>query len=82
MRTYGHNALIGDSSFYNELQHLGEKTIHKRIAAAEARRIRPQAEEAFRSGDYGKAAELYGSIEPSLTPTEAKKLAFARSKLK
>lgn len=82
LKSYGHQALLGNGDFFDQLKTLGKKIIHNRIDEDRAERIRPQAEEAFRSGDYGKAAELYGSIEPSLTPTEAKKLAFARSKLK
>ena len=42
--------------------------------------MRPKAEEAFRNGDYRRAAELYEEIVPRLTPAEAKKLALARKR--
>lgn len=45
-----------------------------------AEQIRPQAESAFRRGDYAKAAELCGLMRERLSPAEAKKLAFAEAR--
>lgn len=44
------------------------------------RQVRPKAEEAFRLGHFGYAAELYGRIYPRLTSTEKKKLKMAQRK--
>ena len=44
-----------------------------------AQQVKPRAETAFREKRYAEAAELYGSIAEALSPTELKKLSFARS---
>ena len=78
----GGPALQGNINFYQVLEAESDYLVERRLVKSKAERTRPKAEEAFRSNDYKKAAELYGSIEQSLTPTELKKLAFARSKSK
>lgn len=45
-----------------------------------AYQVRPKAADAFRHKDYAKAAALYESILPSLSPAEIGKLKYARSR--
>ena len=45
-----------------------------------AEQIRPNADAAFRSGDYRRAAELYEKIRPRLSAEEIKKLALAKAR--
>lgn len=45
-----------------------------------AAQLRPQAEDAFRRGDYRKASELYAQIRECLTPAEIKKLSIAQAR--
>jgi len=45
-----------------------------------ADQLRPQADEAFRTGDYAAAANLYAQIRGRLTPAEIKKLKFAEER--
>lgn len=45
-------------------------------------KLRPQAEQAFREGNYSKAAELDGRIRERLSPAEVKKLAFAEARVR
>jgi hypothetical protein len=40
--------------------------------------VSPEAREAFRRKEYGRAAELYESIRDRLTPAEIKKLEYAQ----
>jgi hypothetical protein len=44
--------------------------------------LRPQAEDAFRRGDYSKAIELYRRLSERLSPVEVKKLALAEKRVR
>lgn len=45
-----------------------------------AEQTRPLADQAFRSGDYSLALELYSRIGECLTPAERRKLEYARAR--
>jgi hypothetical protein len=45
-----------------------------------ASHVRPKTEAAFRERRYREAADLYEKIRARLTPTEVKKLEFARKR--
>lgn len=78
LKTYGDKALRGDSVMFQWLNNYIEKYWAERKAA----QIRPKAEEAFRTKDYSKAADLYKSIEGCLTSAEEKKMKYALKKMK
>lgn len=78
----GFAAAHGDAETFRRLHENGVKRVRKRVEASMARRVRPKAEEAFRRADYQRAAELYTSIEPSLSKVELHKLAIARERSK
>lgn len=70
-------ALNGDTHFYALLE--TERKRRSKAYALEvlAGNVRPQAEEAFRRGDYALAVELYSQIKECLSPAELKKLSMA-----
>jgi hypothetical protein len=50
---------------------------------AETEKKRLQAEAAFRNGEYGRVVSIYAELSPvDLTPTDQKRLAIARKRLK
>jgi hypothetical protein len=80
VRQYGDQALRGDSPTFGALA--AQRAAMGKALAEEtlAHQIRPKAEAAFRNRSYREAADLYEKILPSLTPTELKKLAFAKDR--
>ena len=80
MKSYGGDALKGDRQFFSKLAKQREQWSEDYALDVMAGQLRPQAEEAFRRGNYAMAAELYARIEGRLTQTEVKKLAFAKSR--
>ena len=81
MQRYGAAALYGDSCFFSILEKQRKQWSQEYALDVLAGQLRPQAEDAFRRGDYSKAAELYGYLRECLSPAEAKKLAFAEAKI-
>jgi len=75
-------ALHGDTNFYTRLE--AERKRGSKAYALEvlAGNVRPQAEEAFRRGDYALAVELYSQIRECLSPAELKKLSMAERRVK
>lgn len=80
MKHYGVEALKGDPEFFSKLDDKRKVWIEEYWVDGLARQVRPQAEEAFRLGDYAKAAELYARIRSRLSPTEIKKLKIAEGR--
>jgi len=78
VRQYATPALEGSAEVFEELAKESQRAIDRRALEVRASQIRPRAEEAFRKHQYRQAAELYDQILPSLTPTELKKVAFAK----
>lgn len=80
MQRYGSAALCGDSLFFSALEKQRIRWAEEYALDVLADQLRPQAEDAFRRGDYSKAAELYDRIRGRLSPAEAKKLTFAEER--
>lgn len=80
VRRYGASVLCGDPKFLAIVFERREHWLQEYSLDVRAEQIRPQAERAFRQGDYAKAAELYGLMRERLSPAEAKKLAFAEGR--
>jgi hypothetical protein len=76
---YATRALSGDPAFFRLLEENAEKWAQRYALEVRAQQVKPRAETAFREKRYAEAAELYGSIAEALSPTELKKLSFARS---
>jgi len=77
MQRYGAEALRGDARLFSALELQRKRWAEEYALDVIEEQLRPRAEEAFRRGDYPKAAELYGRIGKRLSPVEVKKLAFA-----
>lgn len=77
VRRYGARVLQADRPFCLKLEKQRERWADEYALDVLETQLRPQAEQAFRRGDYSRAAELYGRIRERLTPAEAKKLAIA-----
>lgn len=82
MMQYGARALSGERECFEELKRNREAWSERYALDVLAGQVRPKAEEAFRDGNYAKAADLYFSIRERLTPAEEKKLAFSESRRK
>ncbi|HEY2560159.1 MAG TPA: hypothetical protein VGI48_10665 [Caldimonas sp.] len=80
MQRYGSAALLGDPRFFSVLEEGRRQWAQEFALDVLVGQLRPQAEEAFRRGDYSMAAELYGRIRERLSPAEAKKLALAEER--
>jgi len=80
MQRYGAAALRGDPHFISLLEEQRKLWAEEYVLDVLEGQLRPQAEAAFRRGDYSKAAELYGRIRGRLSPAEAKKLALAEAR--
>lgn len=80
MQLYGLSALSGDRRFVALLEQQRKQWAEGYAFDVLAAQLRPQAEEAFRRGDYEQAAELYSRIRERLSPAEAKKLSLAQER--
>jgi hypothetical protein len=80
MRRYATPLLQDDRQFLSRLASQRQHWADDYALEVLASQVRPQAEEAFRRGDYPRAAELYGRIRDCLTPAELKKLHLAEKK--
>lgn len=81
LRQYGASALHGKPSFFSALSEQRSRRSEDYALDVLASQLRPQAEEAFRCGEYAKAAEAYARIRGALSPAEIKKLEFAERRL-
>jgi hypothetical protein len=84
VKTYCAPIFQGELDLFTVLDKQREVWNRRYKLAVLAEKLRPLAEEAFRTRDYGKAADLYRRIEPMLSRAERKKLdaADARAKKK
>lgn len=80
VRRYGAAALQGDLLFFAMLEEQRKQWSAEYALDVLVDQVRPQAETAFRRGDYAKAAELYARIRPRLSPAEIKKLQIAEER--
>jgi hypothetical protein len=67
--------------FFSQLDDEREVRISKFSNEVLKAQILPDASEAFRRGEFGKAVRLFSKVEDCLTQTELKKLEYARSKM-
>lgn len=80
LREHGARALSGDAKVISDLKSQRDGwSVEYALDVLEGQ-VRPLAEEAFRSGEYAKAAELYGRIRGRLSSLESKKLALAEER--
>ena len=82
MKRYGIAALQGDPQFLSALGEKRKVWVEEYWLDSLAQQVRPQADAAFRRGDYMAAAELYTRIRSRLSPAETKKLQLAELRSK
>lgn len=80
MQRYGAAALRGEPQFFSLLEKQRKQWAEEYALDVLASQLRPQAEDAFRRGDYSKAAELYSRIRKRLSPAETKKFSLAEKR--
>jgi hypothetical protein len=80
MQHYGFDVLSAEQQFIALLARQRKQWAEGYALDVLAAQLRPQAEDAFRRGDYEQAADLYGQIRERLSPVEAKKLSFAQER--
>lgn len=80
MQRYGVSVLRGDGQLFAALEGQRKHWAEEFSLDVLAAQLRPLAEDAFRRGDYARAAELYGRIRGCLSPAEAKKLSVAQAR--
>lgn len=79
-RRYAGAALQGEADTFAQLHEQRRRWNHEYANEVMLSQVRPQAEEAFRRKDYAEALKLFESIREGLTPSELKKLEYARKK--
>ena len=72
--------LLDSPDMYVELQSRREANRKKLAMDTLVSQTRPKADEAFRRGDYSRAAELYEVIREQLSPSEMRRLEIAKSR--
>ena len=80
MQRYGAAALRGDLQSFSALAKQRERWSEDYALDVLVEQLRPQAEDAFRRGDYVAAADLYGRVRSRLSPAENKKLQLAEER--
>jgi hypothetical protein len=74
----GSDALDGKAEYVERLRQQRKEWAKSLAMEVRAGQTRPKAEEAFRLGEFTKAAGLYAQIEDALSTAERTKLAVAR----
>jgi len=80
IQRYGLGALSGERQFVAALEQQRKQWAEGYAIEVLAVQLRPQAEDAFRRGNYDQAAELYGRIRECLSRAEARKLSLAQAR--
>jgi hypothetical protein len=81
LRTWGEPALSGDPAFYQTLEHAHSKWFEEYQRETKLTRIRQQLLVAWRARDFSRVVSLLTPVAHDLTPSELRKLEYARSKL-
>lgn len=80
LRRYGEEFLIGNKRAFAELGDQRDRECSVYAIDQKLVAVRRSAEEAWRDKNYVKIIALYESIEAYITPSERKKLVYARNK--
>lgn len=78
VKKYAQNALLGDMSTFVSLESIQKQISDKYLKEMELNRIRPKAKEAWHNKRYIEFIELYEHIQNDISPSEVKKLEYAR----
>jgi hypothetical protein len=78
-RTHAQAALAGDRMFFRRLSTFRSAQSRAYMRDMELRRVRSEAERAWRNRDLSRLIRLYASIESDLSESEMGKLDYARN---
>jgi len=78
VKEHAHNILIGDKSTFERLAQIRTQMSDKYLVKMTLDRVRPRAEEAWKDKRYREFVELYEPIKNDISPTESKKLVYAK----
>lgn len=82
VKRYAKPILDGDYGIFEKIRILRKNKSDTYIREIDLRNIREMADIAWRQKDYVKFVELYNQVKDALTSIEAKKLDYARKKLR
>lgn len=77
-RNHAQSALAGDRMYFRRLQAYRNAKAQAYMYDMELRRVRAEAEKAWKKKEFDKLVLLYTSIEDQLTASEKAKLAYAK----
>ena len=80
LRNYGQGLLSNDPKVFESFSKVRAERQKRYGDETVAARVRPEAEKAFKMGDYVTAVRLYRSIGDLLSDVERRKLSFAEGK--
>ena len=78
LRTYGHDALGGDDSVFDEMAARRNERIKDYAVVVDDARVRKKSRAAWARKDFVEVARLLGSVEDRLSLAERSKLEYAR----
>lgn len=81
-RTYAQPGLIGDRIFFRRLETFRSAEAEADMREMKLRRVRSEAEEAWRSRDLIRLIGLYGAIQGDLSDSERARLVYAKKRVK
>jgi hypothetical protein len=79
LQEHGDAVLGGDDATFARLDRERARWAHAYALEVRLSQVVPQADEAFRSGDYARAAQLLESVKEGLTDVQLKKLRYAHA---
>jgi hypothetical protein len=78
LRECGHAALQGDQSVFEEMKQRRDAAVQAWHKEERVKSVRTQVERAWQEKNFNQVLALYKSIESMLTPSEKKRLEYAR----
>jgi hypothetical protein len=80
VKRYAVPALLGDHGFFQRLSELRTQRSNEYLKNIRLNRTRTEVDAAWHQKNYPRVIELYDSMFHDLTPSEAKRLAYAKKK--
>jgi hypothetical protein len=80
-KEYATPALIGDHKFFQRLSELRTERSDGHLKELHLSRTRSEVESAWHQKNYSRVIELYDSMLEDLTPSEGKRLGYAKKRL-
>jgi hypothetical protein len=82
VQKYAHSALVGDGDVFDKLSEVQLNKSNEYLKSIELSKVRADCDIAWREKNYEQLVKRYEAVKDDLTPSEIKKLEYARRKLK